>query len=65
MYLDTDRIDRIAASLYECWGLGEDERKGGLNWAKLPEHRRDVYRGWVRVNVLPEVKAQIKATKQG
>jgi len=61
--LEEARIDRIAASVYECWGCGEDDRKEGLNWAKLPEHRREVYRDWVRRTVLPEVKAQIKATK--
>lgn len=62
MYLDTDRIERIAASLYECWGRGEDERKEDLNWATLPENRKEAYRGWVKIIVLPEVKAQIIAT---
>lgn len=56
MYLDTDRIERIAASLYECWGRGEDDRKEGLNWAKLPEHRKEAYRLWVRGTVLQRVR---------
>lgn len=60
MPLDTASIDRIATALYENWGRGREENKAGMTWETLPEHRRDVYREWVKINVLPEVEARLR-----
>lgn len=50
--MSKETVENIAKRLYTDWE--QRGKREGLTWETLPEHRKEVYRAWVKEYVLPE-----------